>query len=285
MVSDFFFPGFGGVESHIYNLAQCLLKRGHKVIVITRAHESKNKRVGIRYMSNGLKVYYIPIFVVMTPPGETTLPFLISNFPYYRNIFIREKIEIVHGHQSTSNMSNEAMFHASIMGLKTVFTDHSLFGFGDGPGIHINKVMKFVLSFVNHAISVSHTSRVNTVLRSGVAPQKVSVIPNAVDTDLFRPSNAPLVRKGLLWKCGLMGKLDNTITIVIVQRMVYRKGVTLLKELIPLICEKYKNVRFIIRGGGVEKYVLEQMIEQHRLQDRVDMKDAVKSHQVRDVVF
>lgn len=81
------------------------------------------------------------------------------------------------------------------------------------------------------------------------------------------------------------GKLDNTITIVIVQRMVYRKGVTLLKELIPLICEKYKNVRFIIRGGGVEKYVLEQMIEQHRLQDRVDMKDAVKSHQVRDVVF
>lgn len=31
MVSDFFFPNFGGVESHIYYLAQCLLKLGHKV--------------------------------------------------------------------------------------------------------------------------------------------------------------------------------------------------------------------------------------------------------------
>jgi len=32
MVSDFFFPNFGGVESHIYYLSQCLLKLGHKVL-------------------------------------------------------------------------------------------------------------------------------------------------------------------------------------------------------------------------------------------------------------
>ena len=32
MVSDFFYPNFGGVESHIYCLSQCLLSRGHKVI-------------------------------------------------------------------------------------------------------------------------------------------------------------------------------------------------------------------------------------------------------------
>ena len=31
MVSDFFYPNMGGVESHIYQLAQCLIARGHKV--------------------------------------------------------------------------------------------------------------------------------------------------------------------------------------------------------------------------------------------------------------
>lgn len=31
MVSDFFYPNFGGVENHIYYLSQCLLQRGHKV--------------------------------------------------------------------------------------------------------------------------------------------------------------------------------------------------------------------------------------------------------------
>jgi hypothetical protein len=34
MVSDFFFPNFGGVESHIYYLSQCLLKLGHKVLLL-----------------------------------------------------------------------------------------------------------------------------------------------------------------------------------------------------------------------------------------------------------
>ena len=33
MVSDFFYPNMGGVESHIYQLSQCLIERGHKVNV------------------------------------------------------------------------------------------------------------------------------------------------------------------------------------------------------------------------------------------------------------
>lgn len=35
MVSDFFYPNFGGVENHIYLLSQCLLKLGHKVGTFT----------------------------------------------------------------------------------------------------------------------------------------------------------------------------------------------------------------------------------------------------------
>jgi hypothetical protein len=31
MVSDFFYPNFGGVENHIYQLSQCLIDQGHKV--------------------------------------------------------------------------------------------------------------------------------------------------------------------------------------------------------------------------------------------------------------
>jgi phosphatidylinositol glycan class A protein len=53
MVSDFYYPNMGGVEMHIYQLAQCLIELGHKVIVITHFY---NNRSGVRYMSNGLKV-------------------------------------------------------------------------------------------------------------------------------------------------------------------------------------------------------------------------------------
>lgn len=54
LVSDFFYPQPGGVESHIYQLSQRLIDRGHKVIVITHATAD---RTGIRYLTNGLKVH------------------------------------------------------------------------------------------------------------------------------------------------------------------------------------------------------------------------------------
>lgn len=53
MVSDFFLPNTGGVELHMYSLAQRLIQRGHKVTVLTHAY---GDRCGVRYMTNGLKV-------------------------------------------------------------------------------------------------------------------------------------------------------------------------------------------------------------------------------------
>jgi phosphatidylinositol glycan class A protein len=58
LVSDFFVPNLGGVEMHMYNVAQCLIEMGHKIIVVTTTYD--NERCGVRYLSNGLKVYYMP---------------------------------------------------------------------------------------------------------------------------------------------------------------------------------------------------------------------------------
>uniref|UniRef100_A0A8C5XNL0 Phosphatidylinositol glycan anchor biosynthesis class A n=1 Tax=Microcebus murinus TaxID=30608 RepID=A0A8C5XNL0_MICMU len=70
MVSDFFYPNMGGVESHIYQLSQCLIERGHKVIIVTHAY---GNRKGIRYLTNGLKVYYLPLKVMYNQSTATTL--------------------------------------------------------------------------------------------------------------------------------------------------------------------------------------------------------------------
>lgn len=151
MVCDFFFPQPGGVESHIYQLSSKLIDRGHKVIVITHAYDD---RKGIRYLTNGIKVFYVPFLIIHR---NATFPTVFSFFPIFRNIIIRERIEIVHGHASLSSLCQEGILHARTMGLRTVFTDHSLFGFADAASITTNKLLKFTLSDVDHVICVSHT--------------------------------------------------------------------------------------------------------------------------------
>ncbi|XP_058748490.1 phosphatidylinositol N-acetylglucosaminyltransferase subunit A-like isoform X1 [Vicia villosa] len=266
MVSDFFYPNFGGVENHIYYLSQCLLNLGHKVVVATHAY---GNRSGVRYMTGGLKVYYVPWrpFVM-----QNTFPTIYGLLPIIRTILIRERITVVHGHQAFSTFCHEALMHARTMGYKVVFTDHSLYGFADIGSIHMNKVLQFTLADVTQAICVSHTSKENTVLRSGLPPEKVFVIPNAVDTSMFKPAAA-------------CPRTLEEIVIVVISRLVYRKGVDLLVEVIPEVCRLHPNVRFIVGGDGAKRVRLEEMREKHSLQDRVEMLGAVPHAQVRSVLI
>ncbi|ORX63433.1 UDP-Glycosyltransferase/glycogen phosphorylase [Linderina pennispora] len=153
----------------------------------------------------------------------------------------REQIDIVHGHQAFSAFCQEAILHARSMGLKTL--------------------LKFTLSDIHHAICVSHTSKENTVLRAALDPQQVSVIPNAIIAEQFEPD--PDARD------------PQWITIVVLSRLVYRKGIDLLM---------YPHVRFIIGGDGPKRIDLEQMRERYMLQDRVELLGSVQAVDVRSVL-
>lgn len=62
MVSDFFYPNFGGVENHIYYLSQCLIKLGHKVSEWFKSHNLRLKFIlyASRPLVHVIKV--IPIY-------------------------------------------------------------------------------------------------------------------------------------------------------------------------------------------------------------------------------
>ena len=67
---------------------------------------------------------------------QNTLPTFFVAFPLLRQILLRENIEIVHCHQATSVMTHESLHIARTMGYKTVYTDHSLWGFADFSSVH-----------------------------------------------------------------------------------------------------------------------------------------------------
>lgn len=98
----------------------------------------------------------------------------------------------------------------------------------------------------------------------------VSVIPNAVVAENFRPDPSKAS--------------PDAITIVVVSRLFYNKGTDLLVAIIPRICELYPTVRFIVGGSGPKAIDLEQMLEKHMLQDRVELLGSIRHEEVRDIM-
>lgn len=185
MVCDFFYPNVGGVENHIWALSQSLIRRGHHVIVITHSFGSDDRQ-GVRYLPGPLKVYYCPITTMVS---NAVMPTFTATLPLLRSIFLRERIDIVHAHQATSTMGNEAIVYGGLLGIATVYTDHSLFSLDDVAGVILNRVVQTTLCNIDAAICVSYTCRDNFVLRTRMmtTTNRVFVIPNAVDPTQFTP--------------------------------------------------------------------------------------------------
>ena len=117
LVSDYFYPKFGGVESHIVGLAAGLLRLGLHVIVITHSYGNEFSGKVELFLTPlaavsevedettiSLTVYYLPVGIVAQ---NCMFPCLYPSLRFFPDIFERENINIVHGHSSMSAMVHE----------------------------------------------------------------------------------------------------------------------------------------------------------------------------------
>ncbi|GBE58685.1 phosphatidylinositol N-acetylglucosaminyltransferase subunit A [Babesia ovata] len=214
-----------------------------------------------------MKVYHLPTIFYIKPCGT---PGFFDTFLLARNIYIREQVDIVHVHQSTSRYGSEFVHVAYIMGLKTVFTDHSLFSFTDLGPVAMTDYLKHQAAVLNHTICVSTTHKENLVLRAEMDPTAVSVIGNAIDPDIFLPSTT--------------SRNDGRIIIVVVSRLTLKKGTELLNEVIPIVCKRHDNVDFIIGGDGPLYASIVERVDKLYLHKRVTLLGAVPNYKVNDVL-
>lgn len=75
-----------------------------------------------------------------------------------------------------------------------------------------------------------------------------------------------------------------TVNVIVMMRLVWRKGTHLLVEIIPEICRRFPYVHFIIGGDGPNRGALEEMRERDQLQERVELLGAVPHCDVPSVL-
>ncbi|ETW28700.1 hypothetical protein PFFCH_03829 [Plasmodium falciparum FCH/4] len=199
---------------------------------------------------------------------------LLNNFNEDSAIEKNSHIDVVNNmedEKATSALAHQFILHAKTLGIKTIYTDHSLYSFSDKGCIHVNKLLKYCINDVDHSICVSHTNRENLVLRTESNPYKTSVIGNALDTTKFVPciSKRPKFPR---------------INIIVISRLTYRKGIDLIVKVIPLVCQKYPFIKFIIGGEGPKRLLLEEMREKYHLHNSVVLLGKVKQENVKNIL-
>jgi phosphatidylinositol glycan class A protein len=123
---------------------------------------------------------------------------------------------------------------------------------------------------VDRCICVSYTSKENTHHRTKIPLGKIHVIPNAVVSENF-PQREYIRDR-------------NIITVIVVSRLVYRKGVDILIKVIPKLCKSNSRIRMIIVGDGPKRDELEQAIDEHSLRERIETLGEIKHGDVGKVL-
>ncbi len=182
------------------------------------SHSHSPNRVGIHWPLPSLKVYHLPFVPIAS---SAMLPDFFTFLPYLRTILIREHIHLIPARASLSSLGHEVILHSHLLGVRTAFSDHSLFGFrrrceypdkqalsGDAEECRHNHLcISYWVRIYTFYLFVVLTicRRESTILwgelfdKSGGVWDKVYVIPNALVPEHFQPGTLKTSDIGKTW--------------------------------------------------------------------------------------
>ena len=132
----------------------------------------------------------------------------------------------------------------------------------------------YALKRANHVTTICEGLRRDIVAR-GIAPQRVTVIPNAVDIDGFEPGGTPdpVLRTAL--------GLDGCSVIGFIGSFYAYEGLDLLLESLPKIRASGHDVRILLVGGGPQESALKAQVKKLGLDHLVVFTGRVPHSEVK----
>lgn len=245
----------GGMEIHIHELVNGLIKRGYKVTLITAPHpqgieKEKKENLTIHYVNN--------------KPKYTREKFYRESARLFERLNKEESFDIVHS-QSTlacgyaryckktapliltshGTMLNEIKAllrrNFSIKSFLTLPTPLKIYLL-DEPIIY-KKTEKI--------IAVSNELKEDIERQYKVPKEQLVVIPNGIDIDRFKPMEVDDLKKKY--------NLTDEKVILSTGRIDKQKGFHLLLKIFPDILKEYNNIKLFIVGTGPYLHDLKEM--------------------------
>jgi len=247
LVSPYDFASPGGVRDHVRYLARQLQSMGHQ----TRIFAPSSRR---DVDANGSDFYRIgsPIAIpVNDSVARISLSFHLAN--RVAAIVESEAFDVLHFHEPLMPAVPISMLRMSQTANVGTFHAYSRSNVGYYYG---RPLLQPYLDHLHRGIAVSEPAR--AFFNRYFPDYPLRVIPNGVDTDVFRPGQSPIRHLR-----------DENVNVLFVGRLEKRKGLGDLLRGFEFLRARVPNTRLIIVGDGPLRGRVESFINRHRLSDVV----------------
>ncbi|NMX21366.1 hypothetical protein C5S30_02790 [ANME-1 cluster archaeon GoMg4] len=247
----------GGMEIHVKELVEGLIKRGHKVTIITTKHPEGIKKEE----KESLRIYYVG-----DKPLRYTKRFYKESAELFERLNREKRFDVVHS-QSTSGFGFAKFCHEKIPfivtlhgtiknEIKSALNSKSIKGLAVVSYLFYERIAspyvdKMTLKKSDKIIAVSNELKEDIKKQYKVPEEKLVVNPNGIDVNKFKPMNVEDLRRK--WN------LTNEKLIVSVGAINKQKGFHLLLKILPEILKEDKKVKLFIVGIGPYLQALKDM--------------------------
>jgi glycosyltransferase involved in cell wall biosynthesis len=242
ILSPFFRPNVGGVETHLDDLCEYLRTHDHYVYVVTYqpiTTKAKGKRIEKR---KNLEIYRFPwigynLFHKLGPYLAVNFFYLISGL-FFRTLFFllrnRGRIDVIHAQGLSAAFITKVL--AKMFNKKAIVSIHAIYSWKIDSFASCSA--KWILSSFDHVLALSKRSKTELV-SLGITENRIQVYTNWINQDLFRPLGKEKCKKSLGWK--------KRFVVLFVGRFIEIKGVNLLLKVAQKINPK---IYFAFVGDG-----------------------------------
>ncbi|PCI70850.1 MAG: hypothetical protein COB26_01935 [Piscirickettsiaceae bacterium] len=133
----------------------------------------------------------------------------------------------------------------------------------------------FFFKKIDHFVTVSHSTR-EIAIKAGIPAQKITVIPNGVEEPTALPLSKPILAETI------QVDLEGKFVLLSLGRLIERKGVAWFIE--HVLTKLNGDIVYLIAGDGPEKPKIQQLITQHKLDNKAFLLGPV-NNQLKQTLF
>jgi glycosyltransferase involved in cell wall biosynthesis len=270
MVSCYFPPSIGGVQTHIAEISASLKRRGYEVKGLTTVPETS-------LIDDSMEITRIaaPRTLKRTVPVPRPLRMIEVARAARR---LSRTCDLVHVHSSKRMFTVIVELVAQLSSVPVVLTVHGG-GIVDLPDLSTHRRIshkvnrRLLLRLAD--IVVSTCPYFTDVATRYIPRSKIRSIPNGIDTDFFTPG---LADKGDL---DVLDSLSPDANVLLSVNMIKRvKGMQYVVQALPEVLETYPETHYVIVGDGSWKTVLEDFAEERGVRDHLHFAGAIFDEEI-----